>query len=68
MAFQIKDDQLDFNDKVQNFKSYAKLLGPEKTQDELKKHSDLAKQHLIRLNQNTDILIELVNFNLIRNF
>ena len=68
MAFQIKDDLLDYNDKVQDFKSYLNFLGFEKTQAELRRYSDLAQHHLKLLNKkNTDILSELIDFNLKRN-
>lgn len=68
MAFQIKDDLLDYNDNEQDFKSYLNFLGFEKTQAELHRHSDLARYYLKLLNKNSiDILIELIDFNLKRN-
>ncbi|MEK6628002.1 MAG: polyprenyl synthetase family protein [Bdellovibrionota bacterium] len=69
MAFQIKDDLLDFKDKDQDFKSYPQLLGLEKTKEELDRHSKLAKNHLLNLGKNNiNTLIELVDFNLLRDF
>lgn len=69
MAFQIKDDLLDFNDKEQNFKSYLNFMGLEKTKEELSRHSVLAKNHLRVLDKNnTDVLYELIDFNLARSF
>lgn len=68
MAFQIKDDLLDAQDKEQDFKSYLSLIGKDKTQDELNKHSKHALQHLKNLNKNTDTaLTQLIDFNLLRN-
>ena len=68
MAFQIKDDLLDYNDKEQDFKSYLNLLGFEKTNEELIRHSELAREHLQKLkSNNADALFELVDFNLKRN-
>lgn len=67
MAFQIKDDLLDYKDKQQDFKSYVNVLGTEKTQGELLKHSGIAVVNLKALNRNTADLEELVNFNLQRN-
>lgn len=68
MAFQIKDDLLDFSDKVQDFKNYPKLLGLQKANEELILHSESARQHLELFNKlNTNTLMELVEFNLKRN-
>ncbi len=67
MAFQIKDDLLDHKDKIQDFKNYISLLGLNKTQEELARHSAVAKNHLALLNiDNTQVLSELVSFNLMR--
>jgi len=79
MAFQIKDDLLDFNSHTQSFKSYLNLIGLQKTQDELKQHSELANKNLIFLAQSIaqplaqsiekrsiDSLYQLVDFNLTR--
>lgn len=66
MAFQIKDDLLDVNDKEQDYKSYVTLLGLEKTYDELQTYSNEARQSLRSLPGNTDVLIELINYNLKR--
>lgn len=67
MAFQIKDDILDMNDKEQNFKSYVGVLGEEKANSELQKHTDAALMilDLIEKNKFSD-LKELINFNLTR--
>ncbi len=66
MAFQIKDDLLDFSDNEQAFKSYLKFLGFPKTQEELEKHSTEAVQSLKLLNRNSAMLIQLIDFNLKR--
>lgn len=67
MAFQIKDDLLDVQDKVQDFKSYVGILGVEKTKIELQKHSDAALQNLKQLNMTaTTVLEQLIQFNLHR--
>ena len=67
MAFQIKDDILDHGEKEQDFKSYAALLGLEKTHQELQNYSHTAIKALKQLNKNTEILEQLVEFNLKRN-
>lgn len=67
MAFQIKDDLLDYTSTEQDFKSYPHLLGKEKTQAELQKHSAAALEKLKSVkNKNTISLIELIQFNLVR--
>lgn len=66
MAFQIKDDLLDHNDKEQDFKSYLSVLGVEKTQEELQHHSDQALKNLKALNKSSTLLEQLVAFNLTR--
>ncbi len=71
MAFQIKDDLLDGKpdgqNKQQDCKSYLHFLGLEKTKDELSRHSMLARQQLKTVDRkNTAVLLELVDFNLVR--
>lgn len=67
MAFQIKDDLLDFADTKQDFKSYLNLLGSEKTEEELNQHSQQAKKNLLLLTKkNIDTLVELIDFNIKR--
>jgi geranylgeranyl diphosphate synthase type II len=63
MAFQIKDDLLDHNDKEQDFKSYLSVLGQEKTQDELLKHTNEALLYLKKLDRSSEALEKLVEFN-----
>lgn len=67
MAFQIKDDVLDFKDSGQDFKSYLNFLGAVETQKELERHSQLAVQSLKLIERNSTSLIQLVEFNLKRN-
>lgn len=67
MAFQIKDDILDYGEKEQDFKNFASILGLEKTQIELQNYSDAALLALKKLNRATVVLEELVQFNLQRN-
>ncbi len=68
MAFQIKDDLLDRNDADQDFKSYVRVLGSEKTEAELLQHSDSAKKALGLLNRpNSGVVEDLIRFNLKRN-
>lgn len=67
MAFQIKDDLLDHNDKEQDFKSYLSILGTEKTKAELEQHSQAALLNLKKLNKSSSALEQLVDFNLKRN-
>lgn len=67
MAFQIKDDLLDFNDNAQDFKSYLNFLGAADTLLELEKHSDSAVRAINLLGKNSVSLVELVEFNLKRN-
>ncbi|MBC7420881.1 MAG: polyprenyl synthetase family protein [Bdellovibrio sp.] len=67
LAFQIKDDLLDENDKQQDYKSYLAVLGKEKTLAELNKKSNLAKEQLTLLNSDkTQSLIDLIDYNLQR--
>lgn len=67
MAFQIKDDLLDVQDKAQDFKSYVGILGVEKTKIELQNHSDAALKNLKQLNVTvTTTLEQLIQFNLHR--
>lgn len=67
MAFQIKDDLLDADDKSQDFKSYAFHLGTAGAMEELKKYSATAMHHLELLkNPATAELKALVEFNLQR--
>jgi geranylgeranyl diphosphate synthase type II len=67
MAFQIKDDLLDHNDSEQDFKSYLSILGQEKTQQELIKHSNEALSNLKKLGKTSEALEKLIEFNLQRN-
>ncbi len=67
MAFQIKDDVLDFSTDQQEFKSYSHLLGPNETIRELEKHSQSALDLLSALKpMETTILNQLVQSNLDR--
>lgn len=67
MAFQIKDDLLDYTSSEQDFKSYPHLLGKEKTVAELEKHSTEALQNLKTVeSKNILSLIELIQYNLER--
>jgi geranylgeranyl diphosphate synthase type II len=69
MAFQIKDDILDAQDKDQDHKSFVTLLGPEKTQTELKNYSERAQNALVKLskyNKKTIYLEEMIKLNLQR--
>jgi geranylgeranyl diphosphate synthase type II len=50
MAFQIKDDLLDHSDNAQDFKSYVKILGLEKTKLELQNYSDQAMKSISAFN------------------
>ncbi|MEQ1724138.1 MAG: polyprenyl synthetase family protein, partial [Pseudobdellovibrio sp.] len=67
MAFQIKDDLLDYNDNEQDFKSYLSILGHEKTQQELVKHSNEALSNLKKLAKASEALEKLIEYNLKRN-
>ena len=67
LAFQIKDDILDANDKDQNYKSFISLLGLEKTEQELSKQTQLAKESLKNLKHlDVGALTALVAYNEIR--
>lgn len=67
LSFQIKDDLLDYNSADQDFKSYVYILGLERTQQELNQHSELALQQLKQLGaENTQPLIDLIQYNLVR--
>lgn len=64
LAFQIKDDLLDFNSEQQDFKSFTSLLGREKALVELNKYSDSALDILKKFaGSQTHLLIDLVNYN-----
>lgn len=67
MAFQIKDDLLDYSDNEQDYKSYLSVLGLEKTEHELNLHSEKALEAL-RFLQKYNILAiqELIQFNIKR--
>lgn len=66
LAFQIKDDLLDAHDPEQDFKSYLSVIGVEQTESELQAHSDKAREALKKLKLETDVLLQLVDFNLNR--
>ncbi len=61
LAFQIKDDLLDFKEKDQDFKSYVSLLGLEATLAELKLKSEEAK-----IQFSNEFFTDLLTYNLNR--
>ncbi len=63
MAFQIKDDLLDHSDNSQEFKSYVKILGLEKTALELQNYSDQAKNALMPFGDRAKVLLNLISYN-----
>lgn len=64
LAFQIKDDILDADDKDQDFKSYISLIGLEKTKAELQKQVDISNEALKALSHlNIQPLKDLVIYN-----
>ena len=68
LAFQIKDDLLDENDKEQDYKSYLAVLGKEKTIQELNKHTGTAKTLVHSLeSEKAKLIIDLIDYNLQRN-
>lgn len=66
MAFQIKDDLLDFQDKDQDFKSYVGVLGLAETQKQLEAYSSDAREQIKSLKKNSTLLEQLIDFNLMR--
>lgn len=67
MAFQIKDDLLDYSSTKQDFKSYVHQLGIEKTNLELKKYSEFALEKIILIDsKNKQALMDLIQYNLDR--
>lgn len=64
LAFQIKDDLMDANEKEQDFKSYVSIHGLEKTKELLKQVSNQALQALKRNNDQN--LIDLIQQNIQR--
>lgn len=66
MAFQIKDDLLDAQDKDQDFKSYVGILGLAETQKQLVAYSEQARQQIQSLKKNSALIEELIDFNLTR--
>lgn len=68
LAFQIKDDILDANDKDQDFKSYISLIGLEQTKAELQKQVDISNKALQDLEHlNIKPLKDLILYNQNRN-
>lgn len=68
LAFQIKDDILDANDKDQDFKSYISLIGLEQTKAELQKQVDISNKALEALaHLNVQPLKDLIQYNQNRN-
>ncbi|AZZ38040.1 polyprenyl synthetase family protein [Bdellovibrio sp. qaytius] len=68
LAFQIKDDILDADDKDQDFKSYISLIGLEKTKAELQKQVDISNEALKALSHlGIQPLKDLVLYNQNRN-
>lgn len=65
IAFQIKDDLLDFDSSAQDLKNYAHALGVEIAKAELEAHSKMAVECISSF-ENHKILAELVQFNLAR--
>lgn len=67
IAFQIKDDLLDANDKEQDHKSYLAVSGEIKTLAELKIKSAAARKYLDAINSTEmESLLELIDYNLQR--
>ncbi len=66
MAFQIKDDLLDVDDKAQDFKSYVGVLGLNETQKQLEDYSEKARGHIKSLKKNSLLIEQLIDFNLTR--
>ena len=66
LAFQVKDDLLDANEKEQDHKNLVQKIGLDKTQAELHKLSQLAEKYLTEISLNTHSLQELIQFNLNR--
>ena len=65
LAFQIKDDLLDYKTDSQDFKNYVQNLGLDRAQSELEMHSASATEW-IQKNINSENLVALVQFNLKR--
>lgn len=63
MAFQIKDDLLDHSDNAQDFKSYVKILGLEKTKLELQNYSDKAIEAIKPYGAAARLLLDLIHYN-----
>ena len=63
MAFQVKDDLLDHSDKDQEFKSYTRILGLEKTGVELQNYSVSALKSLTVFGDKAQVLKELIDYN-----
>ncbi|MBC7743137.1 MAG: polyprenyl synthetase family protein [Bdellovibrionaceae bacterium] len=66
LAFQIKDDLLDADEKDQSFKSYVSVLGLEKSNVELHRKSKLATLAIQSLKLKSDSLVQLIDYNLKR--
>ncbi len=67
LAFQIKDDLLDANDKEQDHKSYLSVIGESQTIAELQSKSNAAKELLKKINSiKTQDLNDLIDYNLQR--
>jgi geranylgeranyl diphosphate synthase, type II len=66
IAFQIKDDLLDGLDSDQDYKNYIKILGEEKTQQELKNKTVTAEMALKKVDIQISGLEKLLPYNLNR--
>ena len=55
MAFQIKDDLLDFQDSEQDFKNFVSIIGLKNAEDQLRSHSETAFNLLQQLGKNSAV-------------
>ncbi len=66
LAFQIKDDLLDYNSEKQDFKNYVHILGHDIANSELAMHSSTALNYMADF-PNPQLLTDLIQYNLARN-
>lgn len=66
MAFQIKDDLLDAQDKDQDFKSYVNVLGLDETKKQLETYSENARVQIKSLKKKSALIEQLIDYNLTR--
>ena len=66
LAFQIRDDILDYNEAKEDHKNFVNLIGKKQTEDLLEEVSRKAKTYLNKLQKPSVKLLQMVDYNLSR--